>query len=108
MHPMNQSMPIYPYSNCIVRLGIAVNIESLYTLDLYGQILDERRSKGIETAHDREVSIRVNPDVGAAHHNHCITGGASSKFGIYATKLPEVFCLITRTSHFLALLITIK
>lgn len=36
------------------------------------------------------VSIRINPDYGAGHHNHVITGGPHSKFGIYETYLEEV------------------
>ena len=32
-----------------------------------------------------KVCIRVNPDVGSGHHDHVITGGAKSKFGICHT-----------------------
>lgn len=28
------------------------------------------------------VSVRVNPEVGAGHHSHCITAGPESKFGL--------------------------
>ena len=28
------------------------------------------------------VSVRVNPEVGAGHHGHCITAGPDSKFGL--------------------------
>jgi diaminopimelate decarboxylase len=28
------------------------------------------------------LSVRVNPEVGAGHHNHCITAGPDTKFGL--------------------------
>ncbi len=37
-----------------------------------------------------KVSIRINPDYGAGHHDHVITGGPQSKFGIYESYLEEV------------------
>ncbi|MGC8869696.1 MAG: diaminopimelate decarboxylase [Brevinematia bacterium] len=37
-----------------------------------------------------KVSIRINPDFGAGHHDHVITGGSHSKFGIYESYLDEV------------------
>ncbi|MEN2998451.1 MAG: diaminopimelate decarboxylase [Brevinematia bacterium] len=37
-----------------------------------------------------KVSIRINPDYGTGHHDHVITGGPQSKFGIYQSYLEEV------------------
>jgi len=37
-----------------------------------------------------DICIRVNPDIGFGHHDHCITGGPKSKFGIYFDKMDEV------------------
>ena len=37
----------------------------------------------------KDICIRVNPDIGFGHHDHCITGGPKSKFGIYFNKLDE-------------------
>jgi diaminopimelate decarboxylase len=34
------------------------------------------------------VSVRVNPEIGAGHHSHCITAGAESKFGLWEKKKP--------------------
>lgn len=31
----------------------------------------------------KTLSIRVNPEVGAGHHEHCITAGKKSKFGMW-------------------------
>ncbi len=59
--------------------GVQVNIGSLALLELWG-----KRYPGTK------VSVRVNPDVGAGHHDHTITGGPTSKFGIYHSKVHEV------------------
>ncbi|HCL56890.1 MAG TPA: diaminopimelate decarboxylase [Spirochaetia bacterium] len=57
---------------------IALNIGSLFQLELFG-----KKYPG------SVVMIRLNPDVGAGHHDHCITGGPESKFGIYIHKADE-------------------
>ena len=59
--------------------GVQVNIGSLRLLDYWGK-----------TYPGTDVSVRVNPDVGAGHHDHTITGGPASKFGIYHTKVGEI------------------
>ncbi|MGB9881381.1 MAG: diaminopimelate decarboxylase [Methanomassiliicoccales archaeon] len=37
------------------------------------------------------ISIRVNPDVGAGHHDHVVTGSRKSKFGIPLTSIMEAY-----------------
>ncbi|MCX8028713.1 MAG: diaminopimelate decarboxylase [Brevinematales bacterium] len=37
-----------------------------------------------------KISIRINPDYGAGHHHHVITGGTQSKFGIHESYLEDV------------------
>jgi len=32
------------------------------------------------------VAIRINPDFGSGHHEHVVTGGRESKFGIFCSK----------------------
>lgn len=59
--------------------GVQVNIGSLHLLDYWGE-----RYPGTT------VSVRVNPDVGAGHHDHTITGGPASKFGIYHDKIDQI------------------
>ncbi|MFN4244901.1 MAG: diaminopimelate decarboxylase [Brevinematia bacterium] len=52
------------------------------------------------------ISIRINPNYGAGHHDHVITGGPQSKFGIYESYLEDVkniskrFDLIISGIHF--------
>jgi diaminopimelate decarboxylase len=53
--------------------GVRINLDSISQL--------ERLSK-LPDSNGKEISFRVNPRVGAGHHNHCITGGDLSKFGI--------------------------
>lgn len=59
--------------------GVEVNIGSLHQIDMYGEI-----------APDTDIAVRINPDVGAGHHNHCITGGPESKFGIYFDRVDDI------------------
>jgi len=59
--------------------GVELNIGSLNQLDMYGQI-----------GPDTDITIRINPDIGAGYHSHCITGGPESKFGIYFDRVEEV------------------
>jgi diaminopimelate decarboxylase len=51
--------------------NITVNVDSQSELD-----------RLLKIAVPPVVSIRVNPEVGAGHHNHCITAGPESKFGL--------------------------
>ncbi len=39
----------------------------------------------------KTLSVRVNPEVGAGHHEHCITAGKQSKFGIWEQDIPIVY-----------------
>jgi|CXWL01.1.fsa_nt_gi diaminopimelate decarboxylase len=55
-----------------------VHLDSLMQLESWGAL-----SLG------REVSLRLNQGIGAGHHEHVITGGPGSKFGISLRDLPE-------------------
>jgi len=61
-----------------VKNNVIINIGSIFQLDLFGKKYP-----------NKDIMIRVNPDVGTGHHDHCITGGASSKFGIYIDQIEE-------------------
>lgn len=56
----------------LARSGVAVNFDSMSAF-----------KRVTEIAIPELVSFRINPDVGAGHHAHCITGGKDSKFGIW-------------------------
>jgi diaminopimelate decarboxylase len=62
-----------------VSKGVMVNIDSLSQLRRFG-----------EQFPGSNVCVRINPDVGAGHHNHVITGGPESKFGIHYGKVREL------------------
>ena len=51
--------------------NITVNVDSQSELD-----------RLLKIAVPPVVSVRVNPEVGAGHHSHCITAGPESKFGL--------------------------
>ncbi|MCZ6749964.1 MAG: diaminopimelate decarboxylase [SAR324 cluster bacterium] len=63
---------------CLER-GVPINVGSLSELERYGRL-----SPG------GSVAVRINPDVGDGHHEHVITGGPRSKFGIYHTDLEKL------------------
>jgi diaminopimelate decarboxylase len=39
------------------------------------------------------LSVRVNPNIGAGHHDHCITGGPRSKFGFTEEDALKAFAI---------------
>ena len=63
----------------ILSKKVLMNVGSLSQLDQYGKL----NGGG-------EISIRLNPDCGAGHHRHTITGGEKSKFGIFYSQEEEV------------------
>ncbi|MCK4803323.1 MAG: diaminopimelate decarboxylase [Spirochaetes bacterium] len=62
-----------------VSNDIMANLDSLSQLKMFG-----REFPG------RDICIRINPNVGAGHHNHVITGGPDSKFGINYTRVDDI------------------
>ena len=58
--------------------NVPINIGSNELLKQFGKIYP-----------NEEISLRVNPGVGAGHHAHCITGGPDSKFGIYKDQITD-------------------
>lgn len=72
------------FAYCL-QAGVPVNAGSLLELERYGRLSPGGR-----------ISIRLNPDVGAGHHSHVITGGPHSKFGIYHTEKAAIDELLNR------------
>lgn len=52
--------------------NITMNVDSLSQLD-----------RLLKISVPNCLSVRVNPEIGAGHHNHCITAGKSTKFGLW-------------------------
>jgi diaminopimelate decarboxylase len=65
-----------------VNEGVILNIGDLSTLERYG-----KKFPGTS------VCVRINPDVGGGHHDHVITGGPESKFGIYFSDVNEILSI---------------
>ena len=61
------------------REGILINVDSLEILERVGE-----KYPGLP------ICLRINPNVGAGHHNHCITGGPLSKFGISYKEIEKI------------------
>jgi len=60
--------------------GITVNIDSQSELD-----------RLLKITVPPKVSIRVNPEVVAGHHDHCITAGPQTKFGLWEEEALKAY-----------------
>ena len=65
--------------------GVLFNIGELSRLDKYGRAFP-----------GAEVCIRLNPRVGAGHHEYVVTAGEKSKFGIPMEHLKEAIAIADR------------
>jgi diaminopimelate decarboxylase len=52
--------------------NVTVNVDSLSQLD-----------RLLKMKVPNILSVRINPEIGAGHHDHCITAGKHSKFGLW-------------------------
>jgi diaminopimelate decarboxylase len=60
--------------------NVTVNVDSLSQLDRLLKI-------GVP----RILSVRVNPEIGAGHHDHCITAGKNTKFGLWENNALKAY-----------------
>ncbi len=65
--------------------NITINIDSQSEMDRLLQI-----------AVPQILSVRVNPEVGAGHHSHCITAGPESKFGLWEEEVIQAYAIAQR------------
>ncbi|MEM1530606.1 MAG: diaminopimelate decarboxylase [Candidatus Bathyarchaeia archaeon] len=64
----------------LIKHGVTINIDSLSQL------------RRLLKMHVPEIlSFRVNPEIGAGHHEHVITAGRNSKFGIWEKDIVDVY-----------------
>lgn len=70
-----------------VKHGCLMSVDSLSQLDLLGSV-----NPGGETA------IRLNPGIGAGHHDKVITGGKNTKFGINEQDIPSALEILKKHS----------
>jgi len=64
---------------------VLTSLDSLSQLERYGQLDPGGR-----------VAIRINPGVGAGHHEKVVTGGKKTKFGISMDQVTEVHEILKR------------
>jgi diaminopimelate decarboxylase len=62
-----------------INAGVKVSVDSVSQLELFGRINPGGK-----------VAFRLNPGVGAGHHEKVVTGGQKTKFGIELKSIPEV------------------
>jgi diaminopimelate decarboxylase len=60
--------------------NVTVNVDSLSQLD-----------RLLKIAVPNVLSVRVNPEIGAGHHDHCITAGKDTKFGLWKNDAMEAY-----------------
>lgn len=65
--------------------GVLLNIGELSRLEAFGKAYP-----------GSDVCVRLNGQVGAGHHDHVITAGEKSKFGIPVEQIEEVHALASR------------
>jgi diaminopimelate decarboxylase len=68
-----------------IQTGVKISVDSLSQLELFGRI-----NPG------GEVAFRINPGVGAGHHEKVTTGGQKTKFGIEMSGIPEAKTIIKK------------
>lgn len=67
-----------------INAGILISVDSLSQLEKYGRL--NKAGK---------VAVRINPGVGAGHHEKVITGGKNTKFGVDPNFINDLKSLIT-------------
>lgn len=63
-----------------IEKGVMTSLDSLEQLELYGTL-----NPGGKCA------VRINPGVGAGHHEKVVTAGKKTKFGIAEEDIPKIF-----------------
>lgn len=68
-----------------IREGVKISVDSVSQLEMYGRL-----NPG------GDVTIRINPGIGAGHHEKVVTGGKETKFGIEIQFIPEVKSILKK------------
>ncbi len=69
----------------LVDANICVNVDSQSELD-----------RLLKISVPQILSVRVNPEVGAGHHDHCITAGPETKFGLWEEEVIQAYAIAQR------------
>jgi diaminopimelate decarboxylase len=68
-----------------IEAGVKISVDSVSQLEMFGRINPGSR-----------VAFRVNPGIGAGHHEKVVTAGQKTKFGIEMNSIPEVKRIIEK------------
>lgn len=72
-----------------IHNGVMTSLDSLAQLELYGQVCEDLGLGPDDRG--RCCAVRINPGVGAGHHEKVVTGGKKTKFGISEDFIPKIF-----------------
>ena len=65
--------------------GVKISVDSLSQLERFGRLFP-----------GEGVALRINPGIGAGHHEKVITGGSKTKFGINREYIPELKQILSK------------
>lgn len=65
-----------------MQYGIQVTVDNLYCLKKWPDVFNSH-----------SIALRIDPKKGRGHHQHVVTAGAQSKFGIALEDVPEIIDL---------------
>jgi len=66
-----------------IREGLRVTLDNLYPLKAWPELFD-----------GQELFVRIDPNQGGGHHEHVVTVGAQSKFGVSMAEIDELERLV--------------
>ncbi len=69
----------------VIRSGVLISVDSLSQLETYGRLNPGGK-----------VVVRINPGIGAGHHEKVVTAGKHTKFGVDPTFIDELNGLLNR------------
>lgn len=72
-----------------IHNGIMTSLDSLCQLERYGEVCERLGLSEDDRA--RCCAVRINPGVGAGHHEKVVTGGKKTKFGISECDIDKIF-----------------
>ena len=70
-----------------LKNGVMTSLDSLSQLELFGEVCNQMKIE----PEKRKCAVRINPGVGAGHHEKVVTGGKKTKFGIAEYSIPQIF-----------------
>jgi diaminopimelate decarboxylase len=76
----------------LIKNGILINFSSLSQMERYGTLVNCTSQSTY-----CNISVRLNPDIGAGHHKHVITGGKKYHFGIYMDQINKIKKIVQKS-----------